>query len=84
MSKAEDTEIEAHQTQNLNEASYLLAKGFKFTGKFREGAKTTLLFEGEGIKQASNNFYNGAKIEAKKYADAYRSLQMLRSCAAKK
>lgn len=64
-----------HTTQNLYEGSYLLAKGFKLTGKDDSNAKTILFFEGEGVNAESIKFYNGGLIKAKAFADAYRTLK---------
>ncbi len=65
-----------YRTQNLYEASYLLAKGFNLAGKEKVGSKIILLFECKiGINEAAMGFYNGAKVEAKKFSDSYRSLK---------
>ena len=64
-----------HTTQNLYEASYLLAKGFKLTGKDAQESKTTLFFEGEGVEQEALRYYNGGSVKAKAYSDAYRTLK---------
>jgi len=64
-----------HSTQNLYEAAYILAKGFKLSGKERTPHKTVLLFEGEDVAQESINFYNGGLIQAKAFSDAYRTLK---------
>lgn len=65
-----------YKTQNLYEASYLLAKGFSLAGKERAGNKVTILFkDNEKIKEEAMNFYNGAKVGAKEYSDSYRTLK---------
>ncbi len=66
----------SHRTQNLYEASYLLAKGFNLAGKEKAGSKIILLFEYKPeISEAAMGFYNGGKIEAKKFSDSYRTLK---------
>ncbi|MBM3254239.1 MAG: hypothetical protein FJZ16_08300 [Candidatus Omnitrophica bacterium] len=65
-----------YKTQNLYEASYLLARGFNLSGKEKNGNKITLLFhDSEKIRKEALDFYNGAKIEAKDYSDSYRTLK---------
>ena len=65
-----------YKTQNLYEASYLLAKGFNLAGKEKVGSKVVLLFEYKSeISEAAMRFYNGGKIEAKKFSDSYRTLK---------
>lgn len=65
-----------YRTQNLYEGSYLLAKGFNLAGKEKAGSKVVLLFEYKAeINEAAMGFYNGAKIEAKKFSDSYRTLK---------
>ena len=65
-----------YKTQNLYEASYLLAKGFNLAGKEKVGNKVTILFkDSEKIKEEAMGFYNGAKVGAKEYSDSYRTLK---------
>ena len=64
-----------HTTQNLYEAAFLYAKGFKLTGKDESGGKATLFFEGENVSEAAVKFYNGAVVKAKAFADSYRTLK---------
>lgn len=67
---------ENYSTQNLYEASFLMAKGFSLAGKEGSGNKVNVLFEQKPeIKEEAIKFYNGAKIDAKKYSDCYRSLK---------
>ena len=63
-------------TQNLYQGAYCLCRGFKLAGKQREGAKVLVAFEGKNVKEEALKFYNGgAKVEAKAYSDAYRTLK---------
>jgi len=62
-------------TQNLYEGSFLLCRGFKLTGKKRDGSKVTLHFSGKNVREEALKFYNGFKVEAKAYSDAYRTLK---------
>ena len=65
-----------YKTQNLYEASYLLAKGFSLAGKERAGNKITLLFkDSEETRAEALRFSNGAKVGAKGYSDSYRTLK---------
>jgi hypothetical protein len=64
-----------YSTQNLYEAAYLLAKGFKLSGKESSSRKISIIFEGPGIVEESTRFYNGALVKAKAYSDAYRTLK---------
>ena len=65
-----------YRTQNLYEGSYLLARGFNLAGKEKDNNKVTILFDFKPeINEESMRFYNGAKIEAKKYSDCYRTLK---------
>lgn len=67
---------ENYSTQNLYEASYLMAKGYSLAGKEETGNKVNVLFESKPeIKDEAIKFYNGAKIDARKYSDCYRSLK---------
>lgn len=62
-------------TQNLYEAAYCLSKGMKLIGKERQGNKVVVFLEGKDSHVEAMKFYNGAKVEAKAYADAYRTLK---------
>jgi hypothetical protein len=64
-----------YETQNLYEASFLLAKGFQLAGKERRGNKTAVFFDGTSAKEEALKYYNGGKVEAKAYSDAYRTLK---------
>lgn len=69
--------MKSYQTQNLYEASYLLAKGFKLVAKDARGQKTTLHFEDSpDLKKALMDFYNGdGVVYAKAFVESYRSLK---------
>lgn len=77
MSKEEIETIPSYyySTQNLYEAAFCLCKGFKLVGKERQGNKMVLLFDGKNVKQEAVKFYNGEKVVAKAYSDAYRTLK---------
>jgi len=64
------------QTQSLWEAAYLIAKGFNLAGKDTSSQKVTILFKCEpNIEEEVVKFYNGARIEAKKFSDGYRTIK---------
>jgi hypothetical protein len=69
------TKSKYHTTQNLYEAAFLYAKGFKLTEKEDSGHKVTLFFEGDGVEDAASRYYNGGLINAKRYTDAYRTIK---------
>jgi hypothetical protein len=62
-------------TTNIYEGAYLLAKGFKINGKDDSNSKVTMFFEGTGVEHASDRFYKGALVNAKAYAEAFRTLK---------
>ena len=64
-----------YSTQNLYEAAFCLCRGLKLAGKERQGNKITVQFQGASAKEEALKFYNGAKVEAKAYSDAYRTLK---------
>ncbi len=68
-------ELEKHNTNNLYEASYCLCVGLKMIGKQGIGGKITVLFEGKNAQQKAMKYYNGGKVSAKAYSDAYRTLK---------
>ncbi len=63
------------KTQSLYESAFLLCQGFKLSGKEKAGNKVTLFFEGQNVHAEAMKFYNGAKVAAKAYSDAYRTLK---------
>ncbi len=64
-----------YSTQNLYEAAFCLCRGLKLAGKERQGNKVIVQFQGTAAKEEALKFYNGGKVEAKSYADAYRTLK---------
>jgi len=69
------TNHETFSTQNLYQAAYCLCRGYKIMGFERTGGKVNVIFEGEDMTAKALEFYNGAKVDAKKYSDSYRSLK---------
>ena len=69
------TANDQYSTQNLYEAAFCLCRGLKLAGKERQGSKVIVVFQGAKAKEEALKFYNGAKIEAKAYSDAYRTLK---------
>src|SRR3989338_11638455 len=51
-------------TQNLYQAAYCLCRGFQLTGKRRDGAKASVIFEGEHVTEEAMRFYNHGTVEA--------------------
>ena len=68
-------ESDVYMTQNLYEAAFCLCRGLKLAGKRRQGHKVVILFEGAEVQAEALKFYNGAKVEAKAFTDAYRTLK---------
>lgn len=64
-----------YTTQNLYEGAFLLCKGFNLAGKKKEGAKVLIMFKGNEASETALRYYNGAKVEAKAFTDAYRTLK---------
>ncbi len=60
----------------MYEATYLLCRGYVLSGKERVGKRTAVLFSlKNGIQQAALDYYAGATVEARKFADKYRALK---------
>ena len=63
-------------TSNIYEAAFLLAKGFSLCNKINNEGKITVFFENEEeSKKAGLEFYNDATIEARKFADSFRTIK---------
>lgn len=62
-------------SQNLYQGAFCLCQGLKLSGKINDGKKVTIIFEGKAAQEKAMAFYNGARVEAKSYSDAYRSLK---------
>ena len=70
--------LEGHKTQNLYEAAFLRAHGFKLAGKERSGQKVTIVFAPDpSINDAVMDFYNGGHVEGQAFVEAYRTLKDL-------
>ena len=68
--------VENYSTQSLYEAAYLMARGFSLAGKESTGNKVTVfLKKTPEINDEVMKFYNGGKVEAKKFCDQYRTLK---------
>lgn len=68
--------VDTYGTQSLYEAAYLMARGFNLAGKESSGNKVTVfLKKTPEIDDEVMKFYNGGKIEAKKFCDQYRTLK---------
>ena len=75
MRTTEDTRFE-YLSENLYEASYLIAKSFKVLGFIKRGRKVTVRFpKSLELEQASLNYFNGGVVSAIKFTDAYRRLK---------
>lgn len=67
---------ETYRTSNLYEATFLLCLGYTPAGKEKAGKRTAVLFPMKnGIRQAALDYYAGATVEARKFADKYRALK---------
>ena len=69
--------LDGFRTQNLYQASYLVACGFRIVGKERSGQKVTVIFEPHpDIAAAAVSFHNGGvQVEPKALFAAYRDLK---------
>lgn len=68
-------EVNLYGTQSLYEAAYLLSLGFRLNGKSTERSKVVIFFEGHDVHNKALEFYNGGKVVAKSFADAYRTIK---------
>ncbi len=60
----------------MYEATYLLCQGYRLAGKEKGGKRTAVLFMAtNGLCQATLNYYAGAVVEARQFADRYRALK---------
>ena len=66
---------EVFRTQNLYQAAFCLCQGYRILGTEQDGNKISVIFEGENIRKNALKFYNGGRVEAKAYSNAYRSLK---------
>ncbi len=64
-----------YATQSIYEGAFCLCRGMKLIGKEKNGNKFTIFFDGKDSHIEAMRFYNGAKVEAKAYSDAYRTLK---------
>ena len=63
------------ETQSLYQGAFCLCRNLPLIGKKRDGTKVTLIFRGERAHEIAMEFYAKAKVEAKAYAEAFRSLK---------
>lgn len=73
--QSETTKPQLYSTQNLYEGAYCLCQGMKLAGKETTGNKVVIFFGGKDARINALKFYNGGKVEAKAYADAYRTIK---------
>ena len=74
--KTTPSENELTDTNSIYEAAYLLCVGLKLHTMDRNGgSKVTFVFAGKDASKKANGFFNGAKVEARAYSDAVRSLK---------
>lgn len=63
-------------SENLYEASYLIAKNFKVLGFIKQGRKVVVRFlRSPALEKTSLNYFNGGTVSAIKFTDAYRRLK---------
>ena len=74
--KATPPETELIELQSLYESAFALCLGLKLHSMDRrEGSKVTFVFKGKDAARKMDGFFNGAKVEARAYSDAVRSLK---------
>lgn len=67
---------ELYETQSIHEAAFCLCSGLKLHSMDRrDGSRVTFAFEGKEASRIADGFFNGAKVEARKFSDALRSLK---------
>jgi len=62
-------------TKNLGEAAYLYALGMPYTMSVNEDGRAVISFDHVNAKEASQDYYSGAKIEAVKLIEAYKTIK---------
>jgi hypothetical protein len=62
-------------TKNLGEAAYLYALGMSFEMTINEDGRAVLTFDDRSAKDAASDYYSGAKIEAVKLIEAYKTVK---------
>lgn len=62
-------------TKNLGEAAYLYALGMPFKMEVNDDRRAIIIFDSKEAKEAAMDYYSGAKIEAVKLIESYRTVK---------
>ena len=62
-------------TKNLGEAAYLYALGMQFSMEVNEDRRAVISFDDVNAKGSAMDYYSGAKIEAVKLIEAYKTVK---------
>ena len=62
-------------TKNLGEAAYLYALGMPFEMEVNDDRRAVITFSGTNAKDAAQDYYSGAKIEAVKLIESYKTIK---------
>ena len=62
-------------TRNLGEAAYLYALGMPFTMELTEDNRVAIVFDGVNADAQAQDYYSGAKLEAVKMIEAYKTVK---------
>ena len=68
---------EEYTTNRLEEAAFLVAKGYELKSKNIEGNFVSFTFEGNGIHETKLDYYNDGIVQARKFHEAYRDLRAI-------
>lgn len=63
------------RTKNLGEGAYLYSVGHPFTMEVDREGKVVMEFEGHNATEAAQDYYSGAKVEAVKLIESYRTVK---------
>ena len=68
-----------YKTSDISLASFLMCNSVEMKGTDKEnGSRVTFLFDNsDDIEKLANEFYNGARIEARQFANTMRDLKGL-------
>jgi len=62
-------------TKNLGEAAYLYALGMSFTLSVNDDRRVVVSFDSVNANDAAQDYYSGAKIEAVKLIESYKTIK---------
>jgi len=67
--------MSAITTKNLGEAAYLYALGMQFELSVNPDRRVVVSFDSVNARDAAQDYYSGAKIEAVKLIESYKTIK---------